>query len=157
MNSSEADVYLRAAGLGAVAGLRAFSAPALLSRQMSRSDRKEGVTSLLGSPTVATVLGALAVGEIVADKMPWMPNRTDPLGLIARAGSGAFVGATICRAKGRSTVAGALIGAAAAIAASFAGYHLRRAAVRELELPDTVVAVIEDTVAVRGGARLLRA
>src|SRR4051812_4406680 len=99
MNSSEADVYLRAAGLGAVAGLRAFSAPALLSRQLSRSDRKEGVTSLLGSPTVATVLGALAVGEIVADKMPWMPNRTDPPGLIARAGSGAFVGATICRAK----------------------------------------------------------
>jgi uncharacterized membrane protein len=157
MSSAEADVYLRAAGLGAISGLRTFSAPALLSRQLSRSDRKEGVTSLLGSPTVATVLGALAVGEIVADKLPWMPNRTDPPGLIARAGSGAFVGATICRAKGRSTVAGALIGAASAVAAAFAGYHLRRAATRKLGLPDTFVAVIEDTVAVRGGTRLLRA
>jgi uncharacterized membrane protein len=157
MNSSEADVYLRAAGLGAVAGLRTFSAPALLSRQMSRSDRNEGVTSILGSPNVTAVLGVLAVGEIVADKMPWMPNRTDPLGLIARAGSGALVGATICRAKGRSTVAGALFGATAAIAAAFAGYHLRRAATRELGLPDAFVAVLEDTVAVRGGTRLLRA
>jgi uncharacterized membrane protein len=156
MNSSEADVYLRAAGLGAIAGLRTFSAPALLSRQMSRSDRIEGVTSRLGSPTVATVLGVLAVGEILADKMPWMPNRTDPPGLIARASSGAFVGATICRAKGRSTVAGALIGGVAAIAAAFAGYHLRRTATRELGLPDMFVAVIEDTVAVRGGTRLLR-
>jgi uncharacterized membrane protein len=156
MNTSETDVYLRAAGLGAIAGLRTFTAPALLSYEMSRSNRQEAVASSLGSPTVAAVLGVLAVGELVADKTPWVPNRTDPLGLIGRAGSGAFVGATICRAKGRSTVAGAFIGAAAAIAATFAGYHLRRAAVRELGLPDTVVALIEDAVAVGGGTSLLR-
>jgi uncharacterized membrane protein len=85
-----------------------------------------------------------------------MPNRTDAPGLIARAGSGAFVGATICKAKGRSTVSGALIGAAAAISSAFAGYHLRRAAVRELGLPDAVVALVEDAVVVGGGTSLLR-
>jgi uncharacterized membrane protein len=156
MSSSESDVYLRAAGLGAIAGLRSFSAPALLSHQISRSNKQEGVASLLGSPTVAAVLGVLAGGEIVADKLPWMPNRTDPPALIARAGSGAFVGATICRAKGRSAVTGALIGAAAAIAATFAGFHLRRAAVRDLGLPDTIVALVEDAVVVGAGTSLLR-
>ena len=83
-----------AAGLGVVAGLRALSAPALLSRRLARPPVRwrADPTRLLASERTARVLGILAVGELVGDKLPFIPARTEPLPLLGRARAGLDVG-----------------------------------------------------------------
>ena len=68
--------------LGFLAGLRTFTAPAVL--WLMRRDTP-----------LAYALGVLALVEYVADLYPKAPARTRPLGLIARGCSGAFCGWTV--------------------------------------------------------------
>lgn len=71
----------RTLGLGAVAGVRSMSAPALLSRAASRGSI-EGIEdtpfAFLSSPRTARILTVLAVGEALADKLPFSPDRISP-------------------------------------------------------------------------------
>jgi uncharacterized membrane protein len=157
MNSRRATAYAQAAGLGAVSGMRTMSAPALLSHHLSTRDgAADGLEdNLLASPRAAAVFRILAAGEIVADKLPFMPARTSLPSLLARIGSGALVGATVCAAKKESPSIGAVVGAAAAVASAFTMLYLRRKAGRELKLPDPVVALAEDAIAIGGGLSVL--
>src|ERR687898_267758 len=88
----------RALGLGAVAGVRSMSAPALLSRAASRSEI-EGIEdtlfAFLASPRAARILTVLAIGEALADKLPFSPDRTSVPGLVGRMASGGLVGAAL--------------------------------------------------------------
>jgi hypothetical protein len=59
---------------------------------------------------------------------------------------GTFTGAVWARYRGERAGIGAAIGALASLASAFAGFHLRRAAGRRLNLPDPVAAMIEDGV-----------
>ena len=62
-------------------------------------------------------------GEIVADKLPVVPSRLEPPGLIARLVAGAAAGAFVA---GRSqAVSGAVLGVAGSGAWSFAGARAR--------------------------------
>jgi uncharacterized membrane protein len=125
--------------LGAMAGLRAFSAPAVLADRLPA-----GSGSPLSNVNVARAARVFAVGERIADKLPGIGPRTAPASLAARLLSGAFAGATIAHEKGRSGLAGGLLGGGTAVGAAFAGYHLRRLVDAESGLPDAVVAVGED-------------
>jgi uncharacterized membrane protein len=137
--------------------MRTMSAPALLSHHLSTRDgAADGLEdNLLASPRAAAVFRILAAGEIVADKLPFMPARTSLPSLLARIGSGALVGATVCAAKKESPSIGAVVGAAAAVASAFTMLYLRRKAGRELKLPDPVVALAEDAIAIGGGLSVL--
>ncbi len=170
------DSLLGAAALGVSAGLRTFSAPALIADHLRRHPRSRarGAERLLQASAAAPVLGTLLLAEVVADKLPGMPDRIAPAGLIGRAASGALAGAALAgRRAGRAGRAGravrtalgaagapanglvalaALVGAGAAVASAYAGFHLRRAAVRRLGLPDTAVALAEDGVMRLAGA-----
>lgn len=157
MDSRRATAYAQAAGMGAVAGMRTMSAPALLSHHLSSANSDGSNHTLLASPKVAAVFRVLAAGEIVADKLPFMPARTAPPSLMARIGSGALVGATIFAAKKERPSVGAVIGAAAAVASAFAMLYLRRKAGRKLNVPDPVVALAEDAIAIGGGLSILKA
>ena len=149
---SDARVIAAAAGLGAVAGLRSMTAPALLAwagyRGWARTAR------VLRMARAVKVASTLAVGEIIADKTPYIPNRTEPASLGWRVASGALVGGALCASKNKSVVAGAVAGGLGALAATYGAFHLRHRLAERF--PDRLVAVADDAIAVGGGAFLVK-
>jgi len=101
------------------------------------------------------VLSALAVGEIIADKTPYVPNRTAPASLAWRIASGALVGGALCASKHKPAAIGMLAGGLGALAATYGAFHLRHRIAEGMS--DKLVAVAEDAIAVGGGALLIRA
>jgi len=124
--------------LGVTAGLRSMTAPAALA--LAQQTPGAGRNWLLETPQAARVLTALAVGELIFDKLPFAPNRTSSAGLTGRLLSGGMCGAAVVP---EDQAAGALLGIAGALVASFAGLALRRRAARASGLP-TLVAIAED-------------
>lgn len=104
--------------------------------------------STLGNPIAANVLAGLAASEIVADKLPMTPNRTDLSGLIPRIISGALCGAALNCARKQPFGTGALAGALGAVGGAFAAFHLRKLLTKSIGLPDLPVALVEDALAV---------
>lgn len=156
MKSKSKSSVARAFGIGLVAGLRSMTAPAAVIRAARRNPRalRRSNLSFLSSPPAATVMSVLAVGELVADKLPIIPSRLSPPSLVTRLVSGALSGAAVSAVARNSAAKGALVGAAGAITAAFAGYHLRRLAGSQLHLPDVAIAPVEDLLAV-GGAKFI--
>jgi uncharacterized membrane protein len=64
---------------------------------------------------------------------------------------GGLSGASVAAAGAQSIAGGAVLGAAGGIAGAFAGYEVRTFLVRALEVPDFVIALLEDAVAIAGG------
>src|SRR5438309_461556 len=89
--------YIAAFLLGTAAGLRSLTAPAAVSlaARRGRLHLKGGPLAFLGSRTAPYVLTALALGELVNDKMAWTPSRRSPLPFAARVVLGAVCGAAI--------------------------------------------------------------
>ncbi|MET0403850.1 MAG: DUF1990 family protein, partial [Cystobacter sp.] len=143
-------------GLGVLAGIRGFSAPALLGFHFSRGPAALLPKSLsrLSSPWVPRTLAVLATGELIADKTPWIPARVSPPALVGRALSGALSGAAMARSK-ELTAAHAVLGAAAAVASAITFYALRQFATRRLGVPNVVAGLAEDAVAAALGGKLL--
>jgi uncharacterized membrane protein len=92
-----------------------------------------------------------AIGEIVNDKLPKTPARTAPPSLVIRILMGAFAAVTLAIAGGASPWIGAVAGALGAVAGTFGGYHVRKALVQNLHVPDFAIALVEDVIAVGGG------
>jgi uncharacterized membrane protein len=93
----------------------------------------------------------LAIVEIITDKLPSTPSRTAPVGLIARFICGALSGACIGVSTGQSPAPGAILGAAGGVAGAFAGHQWRTGLVRALKVPDFVIALLEDAIAIGAG------
>jgi uncharacterized membrane protein len=151
MNSSQ--VLFLAFLIGGIAGLRALTAPAVVGWAANRHwlNLHNLPLAFMGSTAAVAVFIVLALGELVADKLPSTPNRTGLPGLIGRSLFGGLSGASVAAAGAQSTAWGALLGVAGGIAGAFAGYELRRRLVRALEVPDFVIALLEDAVAIAGG------
>ncbi len=150
---SDSQVFAGAALMGTVAGMRSMTAPAVVSRiggAAGISADKTGI-DFLHSPVLPRVMAILAVGEVIADKLPFVPSRITPFPLVGRAISGAISGAALCSSKRRSPLAGAIFGAAGAIAGSYAAYALRKRIGQTLHVPDTLVAIAEDLLAISTG------
>ena len=90
----------------------------------------------------ANTVSALAAMELVADKLPGIPNRTDALPILGRAAAGALIGAAIAVSAGRDRATGAAVGSAAALVAAHLSFHGRR--VLAERVPATVAAIVED-------------
>ena len=149
----------RTLGLGAVAGVRSMTAPALLSWAASRGGIGgfQGTPfAALASPIAARLLTLLAVGEAAADKFPAAPNRVSIPGLLGRVVSGAVVGAALFASEGRRGLPGATLGALCAVAAAYPSYYLRVGARERLGVPNAALGLVEDTVAVGTGLAALR-
>lgn len=132
--------------LGVTAGLRSMMAPALLSLAAQRPGSQRNW--LLASPRTASVLATLAVGELVVDKLPFTPSRISPALLSGRLLSGAMCGAAVAR---EDETGGALLGIAGALAGSFAGYLIRKGLGRASRVPDALLGLAEDGVALAVG------
>lgn len=100
-------------------------------------------------PTVA-ILTLLAAAELVADKLPQTPARTKAIGLSARVILGSVCAVLISVACNGYTALAASAGIIGAIVGAFVGYHTRRYLVLRAHVPDFVVAVAEDAIAIAG-------
>jgi uncharacterized membrane protein len=60
----------------------------------------------------------------------------------------------LCAAAGQSMLVGGLLGAVGGIAGALAGYHARRTLTQMMHMPDFVIALIEDAIAI-GGALVI--
>jgi len=158
MGSNGSKTLLKAIGLGVIAGMRSMSAPALVSNHIARSQPEEISDSpfkVMGYQKTATLLKGLAIGEMIADKLPVVPARVSTGPLIVRVISGAISGGAVCAAEGERAGRGAVAGGLAAIAGAYAFYHLRRNVGEETNVPDPLLGLAEDVIVVKGGLGIL--
>jgi uncharacterized membrane protein len=130
----------RAAAIGALSGSRTMLGPAVVARQVLPA-------------SAASFIATMAFGELVADKSARIGNRTDPLQLAGRVAMGAVAAAGADR---RHKFRSALVGAAAALAAAYGCFHLRRLATRRFGVPNVMAGVVEDALALGVAGRVLR-
>jgi uncharacterized membrane protein len=147
---SDLALALSAFGIGFVAGLRSLTAPAAVSwaAHFRWLDLRDSRLALFGSTITTYIISALGLGELVADKLPFVPNRTSPLPMAFRILSGAICGAALCISANRYIWAGILLGGLGAINGAFGGFHIRRLLVKYLKISDTAIALAEDAVAI---------
>ncbi len=143
-------------GLAAVAGMRTMMPPALLSsglRNRSSKRLRRSKLQFMQSGSTATIFKLLAAGELIGDKLPMTPSRTEPAGLVGRGLSGALVGATLAIAQRENYVLGASIGLLSALTSTYTCYYARKKLTEETQLPDIVWAGLEDMLAIRMGRK----
>jgi uncharacterized membrane protein len=135
---------VEAALLGALSGSRSATPLAVLALHHDSAEARGSWQrwALFRSPVGRGVAVAAGAGELVGDKLPATPSRVGAGPLFGRATSGAVVGA----------VAGAL----GALAGSWLFYVARKAVVEKTGLPDLVVALVEDAVAISGSVAVVR-
>jgi len=150
--------FLLAFALGMVAGLRSMTAPAAVAwgAHLGWLTLEGTPLAFLGSVAARYILLVAMVAELVADKLPFTPSRILPGPFVGRIVSGGLAGAALATGVGQSLALGALAGAAGAVAGTLGGYKVRTSLVPALGVPDYVVALAEDVVAV-GGALLILA
>lgn len=151
---------LRYVELGFASGLRTTVAPSQLSRHLAELPERgalEGTASaFLARESVRETLQIATAGEMIADKLPFVPDRTGAGPLLGRMACGAVAGGVLAELAGESPARGALLGAAGAVAGAFGGYHARRALTERLRLPDLPVALLEDVLALTLAGRAVR-
>jgi len=130
MGSSRAADLRDAALLGAAAGLRTAAPLAVLALRGRLGGRRMRVAFLAG-----------AAFELAGDKHPKALPRTSPAGLGPRLATATVAGARVAGPPGLP------VAAAAAVAAAYAGQHVRRLVGERSGAPDPAVAVGEDVLA----------
>src|SRR4030095_8530251 len=90
-------VFVLAFGIGIVAGLRSLTAPAVVAwgAHLGWLNLHGSTLAFLGLTTTRAILSVLAIGELIADKLPMMSKRTAPAPLIARVVTGGLCGACL--------------------------------------------------------------
>ena len=138
--------YVFAFLIGIVAGLRSMTAPAATSwaARLGWLHLENTWLAFLGFAATPYVLSVLAIGELIADKLPKTPSRKAPPGFIARIASGALCGAAL------GGTGGLLAGALGAVAGTLGGYELRMRLVRASGGNDLPIALLEDAIAICG-------
>jgi uncharacterized membrane protein len=101
-----------------------------------------------GAPRIGVLIAT--AGELAADKTPVIPDRTGAPALAGRVGAGAFTGRAVAGMPGLAA------GAAGAAIGSFASWRARKLVVDTTGLPDAVVAVGEDILALAVAAAATR-
>jgi uncharacterized membrane protein len=120
--------------LGTACGMRAFSGPAALAAWTWPAARSPG------GRIVRTALIVAGAGEVVADKLPRVPDRVVPGALAVRVITAAMCGG---RTAGSSGAASAALAAAVSAAAS---YRVRVAVSGRAPVGAPIVGVAEDIV-----------
>ena len=151
------EVLLLALLIGAVCGLRSMTGPALVSwgAHLGWLHLAASHLAFMGSQIALVLFSLCAVGELIADKFPKIPNRTDAGPLALRAIMGAICGGAFAVTFGADFAMACLLGGLGGLLGSFAGFWMRKLATRPGRLPDVLVALTEDLIAVGGGLLLV--
>ena len=137
--------------IGVVDGLRSLTAPAAVSwaTRLGWLHLENTWLAFLGAAITPYIFTVLAIGELIADKLPNTPSRKAPPGFGARLVMGAISGAAV-GAQGEQLVAGLLAGAVGAVAGTLGGYEARSRLVRATGGKDLPIALLEDAIAIGG-------
>ena len=145
-------VLLLALLIGVVAGLRTFTAPAVIAwaAALHWINLSGTWASWVGHWATVAILTVLAVAELVSDKMPTLPSRKSAPQFLARIAAGAFAGAVLGTAWGYrwGSLGAGMIGA---VLGTVGGYAARTSLVRVNGGRDRPVALGEDVLAVVAG------
>lgn len=138
--------------IGVVAGLRAFTAPAVLAWAAALEwINLDGTwASWMGHWATVAVLTVVAVAELISDKMPTLPSRKSAPQFLVRLASGALSGAVLGTAWGYrwGSLGAGLIGA---VIGTIGGYEARTRLVRANGGRDKPIALAEDVFAAVAG------
>jgi uncharacterized membrane protein len=136
--------------IGFVAGLRSMTAPAAVcwGARLGWLHIEGTALAWMGSAWAVGIFTIGALAEFVADQLPKTPARTAAGPLVARIVTGGLSGACVCASAGQNVWLGAVLGGAGAIAGAFAGYRVRTGLVRSLRVPDFLIAIPEDLIAI---------
>ena len=129
------DTLKKIVALGALTGLRSMAGLATLA------------ATHRGAARVS--MAVAAAGEMVADKTPWIGDRTDPLPLAGRVIIGAGVGALVAHQDNENALLGGMVGAATALVTAHLAYHVRK----RLPLSNVASGLVEDSLVLVGASR----
>jgi uncharacterized membrane protein len=148
-------ILLYAFLLGCICGLRSMTAPALVAwgAHLGWLHLDGSLLAFLANKISLVIFSLFALGELIADKLPIIPPRTQAGPLGVRILFGAMCGAAICISLAASPWWGAVLGGLGSVIGAFAGYNYRRRF--SSILPDLPLALLEDLVAVGGGLLLV--
>lgn len=145
-----ANTLARTFTIGVAAGLRSQTPTATLAlaaRDGQLPKRHGPVWDRLDSGAGRRVALIAMVGEILVDKLPFVPARIQNGGQYFRIAAGAGAGALLTAGLGGRSggiIFGALAGGAGAAVGTYGGYYGRRQVRQALGCPDFPVAVAED-------------
>ncbi|WP_432383286.1 hypothetical protein [Duganella sp. P38] len=142
---------LSSALIGAVASARSMTPMATLATARLADRRTPGELFLLDRPLFKFGALAMGAGELLGDKMKTAPDRTVPLGLMARVASAGIAGAALAP-KG-SEKSGAAIAVATAVPLAYLTLAGRKRAMASIG--QTRSGLIEDALIVAAGAAIV--
>jgi len=151
-------VLLMALLIGVVAGLRSITAPAVVAwaAHLGWINLHGTWASWMANIITVVVLTVLAVGELIADKLPKIPPRVTVPSFATRLVMGGFAGAVV-GAAWHYTFSSLGAGIVGAVIGTLAGFHARRLAAVHNYGPDLPIALLEDAIAILGGFAVLAA
>jgi uncharacterized membrane protein len=141
--------------IGVIAGLRSLTAPAVVSwaARLGWLHLDRTPLAFMALPLTSYIFTALAIVELISDKLPKTPSRKAPPGFIARVLTGALCGATF-GAVSDALAAGLFLGVFGAVAGTLSGYEFRKRLVRDIGGRDLPIALLEDAIAIGGAIAL---
>jgi uncharacterized membrane protein len=144
--SSRTPLLSTAALIGVITGVRSMAAVATLSRSLYGRSASPGGRAgrLLAGPIAAGALSLAQVGEMVGDKLPFVPARTELFPLLGRAAFTAFGCAALADDRRQSPLAPMAVGVAASVASTFAVTNARRLVTSRLRVPGFLFGLAED-------------
>ena len=142
--------------IGVVAGLRAMTAPAVVSWAARLGWlRLEGTPlAFLGYAATPYIISVLAIAELITDQLPRTPSRKAPPAFIARILAGALCGAALGAPTG-ALAAGLVAGILGAVVGTLGGYEARMRLARAVG-KDLPIALLEDAIAIVGAILIVK-
>ena len=144
--------------IGVLSGLRSLTPIALVSwaAHLRWIHLEDTWLAFLGYAATPYILSVLAIGELVADKLPSTPSRKAPVGFGARIVTGALCGAAIgTTILGPGLYQGLGAGIVGAVVGTFGGYEFR-ARLTKATGNGTAIALLEDAIAIVGSYFIVR-
>lgn len=145
------NIYPLALLIGVIAGLRSLTAPAVVSwaARLGWLHLEKTGLAFMGFGATPYIFSVLAVGELIADKLPNTPSRKAPVGFVARLLTGGLCGGAL-GATGDALVPGIVMGLLGAVVGTLGGYEFRKRLVRDIGGRDLPIALLEDAIAIVG-------
>jgi uncharacterized membrane protein len=142
--------------MGLIAGLRAFTAPAVISWSVRFGILPLTGTwlHLLGSTWTRWIFTLGALIELINDKLPSTLSRKTPPQFIIRILMGSLCGAALTTPQGHS-IQGMIAGALGAVVGTLGGAGLRKRLTEAIGGKDLPIALLEDCIAILGGILLV--
>jgi len=154
--------YLLAFLIGIIAGLRSMTAPAAVSwaARLGWLHLENTWLAFMGFAAAPYIWSLLAIGELIADKLPSTPSRKAPLGFSGRLVTGALCGAAMAMSSpapngshagsSSSWIIGLMVGVLGATVGTLGGYEFRARLVKAAGGRDLPIALLEDAIAILG-------